>query len=155
MSSPTDLALAVRGSYILAGMNTIGQRIKAIRTSMGETQEKIGQAIGVDRVAVSNWENGKDKPSLDNLLALASHAKLPASVFLGDLSEAAGNLAIHWQSLPVHKRAITWHCLNDMMGGKLERRNHRNCRAEAVPFRRQRKRDSSRLFKRLKDAPSL
>ncbi|MBS6800172.1 MAG: helix-turn-helix transcriptional regulator [Firmicutes bacterium] len=44
-----------------------GKNIKYIRASYGEAQEKLGEAIGVEKNTVSNYENGKCEPHKDFL----------------------------------------------------------------------------------------
>ena len=36
-----------------------GERVKAVRTGAGLTQEQFALRLGVTRQAVSNWENGR------------------------------------------------------------------------------------------------
>ena len=50
---------------------TLSQRLKALRTERGFTQELVAAALGVSRQAVSKWENGTSEPSTSNLFALA------------------------------------------------------------------------------------
>lgn len=52
-------------------METIGDRIRILRTAKGWSQDKLAQSIGVSRVAVTKWENGDSKNlKLDNLMRL-------------------------------------------------------------------------------------
>ena len=50
---------------------TLGESIKAYRTSNNMTQEFVAECLGVSRQAVSKWESGASEPSTSNLLALA------------------------------------------------------------------------------------
>lgn len=50
---------------------TLGETLKAHRTSCQMTQEFEAEALGVSRQTVSKWENGSADPSTTNLLALA------------------------------------------------------------------------------------
>jgi len=50
---------------------SLGEALKAHRTSRGITQEYVAEALGVSRQAVSKWENGTSDPSTANLMALA------------------------------------------------------------------------------------
>ena len=50
---------------------SLGETLKARRTSRGFTQEYVAEALGVSRQAVSKWENGASDPSTANLMALA------------------------------------------------------------------------------------
>lgn len=54
-----------------AAGKTLGEALKARRTSCGMTQEFVAERLGVSRQAVSKWENGTSDPSTSNLLALA------------------------------------------------------------------------------------
>ena len=48
-----------------------GQCLKALRKEKKMSQEKLGSLLNISKVAVSNWENGKSFPTLDNLNELA------------------------------------------------------------------------------------
>lgn len=48
-----------------------GQRLKALRKEKKMSQEKLGSQLNISKVAVSNWENGKSFPTMDNLNELA------------------------------------------------------------------------------------
>ncbi len=50
---------------------SLGETLKAHRTSRGFTQEYVAESLGVSRQAVSKWENGTSDPSTANLMALA------------------------------------------------------------------------------------
>ena len=50
---------------------SLGETLKAHRTSRGFTQEYVAESLGVSRQAVSKWENGAADPSTANLMALA------------------------------------------------------------------------------------
>ncbi len=50
---------------------TTGERLKALRTAKGLSQEKVAEMVGVSRQAVTKWENNQSVPSSENLIALA------------------------------------------------------------------------------------
>ena len=50
----------------------IGQRIKAKRTKLGITQEELAAKLNVTYQAVSNWEQDKSLPGIDNLPRLSA-----------------------------------------------------------------------------------
>lgn len=56
-----------------AGMSsTIGERIRIAREAKGWSQLKLGEAVGVSRAAVSQWESGESKGlKPENLVAAA------------------------------------------------------------------------------------
>jgi len=39
------------------------EEVKKIRLSRNQSQEEFAHSIGTTRLTVSNWENGKHKPS--------------------------------------------------------------------------------------------
>jgi SOS-response transcriptional repressor LexA len=50
---------------------TIGQRIKQARNEAAISQDALAEALGVSRVAVSNWERGKDLPGIPRFKRIA------------------------------------------------------------------------------------
>ena len=48
-----------------------GQRLKSLRKEKKMSQEKLGSLLNISKVAVSNWENAKSFPTMDNLNELA------------------------------------------------------------------------------------
>lgn len=55
----------------LGYMETISERIKRLRDEAKLSQEQLGEAVGVSRVAVTKWENGQvANMKLANLLGM-------------------------------------------------------------------------------------
>ena len=52
-------------------IESIGQRIKRRRREMNFTQQQVADAVGVNRVTVTNWEKGDTNPKGKNLSRLA------------------------------------------------------------------------------------
>ncbi|MBV7392548.1 helix-turn-helix domain-containing protein [Enterococcus sp. ALS3] len=48
-----------------------GTKLKLKRTSHGVSQEYLASKIGVSRQTISNWENNRTLPNVDNLLDMA------------------------------------------------------------------------------------
>ena len=48
-----------------------GERVKAVRTSAGLSQEQFASRLGVTRQAVSNWENGRNLPDIEVVIAMS------------------------------------------------------------------------------------
>ena len=44
-----------------------GEKLKALRTERGLTQEQLAAKLYVSRTAVSKWETGGGSPNLDSL----------------------------------------------------------------------------------------
>lgn len=49
-----------------------GNRLYALRTEKGYTQEKLGKMLGVSNKAISKWENGTTQPRLEMLDKIAA-----------------------------------------------------------------------------------
>ena len=49
----------------------IGARIRESRERKTLSQSELARRLGVSQPAVSDWENGKTEPSVDNLRAMA------------------------------------------------------------------------------------
>jgi transcriptional regulator with XRE-family HTH domain len=54
-----------------------GERLRAIRTAKGISQEKLCQMIKANRNFVGEVERGKQNISLDNIIRLAKALKVP------------------------------------------------------------------------------
>lgn len=50
---------------------TIGQRIAALRTSFGLTQEQLGEKLGTTRQTVSKWELDQTLPELEKIVRIS------------------------------------------------------------------------------------
>ena len=50
---------------------TLAERIFALRTKMGLSQEELAEQLAVSRQSVSKWETGQSVPDLDKLIKLA------------------------------------------------------------------------------------
>lgn len=51
----------------------VGERIKNLRVKKGESQEKLGETIGISQKSVSNIENGITPLALDIQIKIAEH----------------------------------------------------------------------------------
>ena len=64
-------------------MNIIGKRIKELRKQVGEKQEELGKMIFSSQTAISHYENGRIKPNVDTIAAIAKHYNVSADYLLG------------------------------------------------------------------------
>ena len=53
-------------------MEFAGNRVKEVRESLGYSQEKLGNLIGVSKVAIWGYENGTKKPRIDKFINLVN-----------------------------------------------------------------------------------
>ena len=49
----------------------IGNKIREIRLSKGETMEEFGKRFNTSKGTVNNWEKGRNKPNRTNMLKIA------------------------------------------------------------------------------------
>ena len=54
-------------------LKTVGERIKYLREKKGESQEKLGEAIGLSQNSISKLEKNKTQLTLENQCSLAKH----------------------------------------------------------------------------------
>lgn len=57
----------------------LGKALQAARKQKRYTQQEVADALGVSRVAVSQWENGTSDPSTDNLIRICDYLDLNLS----------------------------------------------------------------------------
>jgi transcriptional regulator with XRE-family HTH domain len=62
---------------VLARRQAIGDHIRAARTERKLTQEKLGEATGLDRKTINRIENGAYATSIDHLLLIADALDTP------------------------------------------------------------------------------
>ena len=68
--------------------NRLGNNIKAVRVAYGETQEKLGYVIGVEKNTVSSYETGRTEPSNDILEKISKHYMISVEELIStDLSK--------------------------------------------------------------------
>lgn len=71
----------------------IGERLKGAREALGLSQAQVAQHLGVNRVQISYYENGKREIDMDTLIKLADLYGYSRAYFLGD-GEAAEPAAL-------------------------------------------------------------
>ena len=60
---------------------SLADKIKNIRRRKGMSQKKLGSLLGISDRAVSKWENGISKPSVENLFQLSKILNVSADYF--------------------------------------------------------------------------
>lgn len=63
-------------------METLGDKIRAARTSLGLTQSQLAECVGVHFTTVHRWEGGRLRPSKEHLGRLAGCLYEPPEYFL-------------------------------------------------------------------------
>ena len=59
------------------GLKTLGARLRALRETVGTTQEALAATAGISRVTLVRIENGEQSPKLATLTALARALECP------------------------------------------------------------------------------
>ena len=62
----------------------IGQRVRTIRTSLGLSQEKLGEALGITFQQVQKYEKGTNRISGSRLMAIAACLGVSVSSIVGE-----------------------------------------------------------------------
>ena len=62
--------------------DVIGSRIKKLRIESGETQKKLGKAVGVTQVEICRYENQIRLPNIRAVIAIAKHYNVSADYIL-------------------------------------------------------------------------
>ena len=53
--------------------NKFGKRLMELRQEKGISQKQLAEVLGVFQQSINRWENGKIKPGMDNIIALAEY----------------------------------------------------------------------------------
>ncbi len=77
----------------------IGKRLTDLRQKFSFTQEKVAQEIGIAASALSEFENGKRLPNLNQLQLMADFYRMPLSTFLEE-EELQSEMAVLWRHQP-------------------------------------------------------
>ena len=67
----------------MSNNNIIGERIKELREQAKEKQWELGEMIFSSQSAISLYENGRIKPNVDTIAAIAKHYNVSANYLLG------------------------------------------------------------------------
>lgn len=99
----------------------IGEKIKELRKNSKITQEQLGNAIGVSKMAISYFEKGKKSPGRESLEKIADYFGVTTDYLLGRsedpelneeednvVSEEGKNIMSLIESLPEDERKKAW-----------------------------------------------
>lgn len=94
-------------------MNTIGDRIKALRKSKGWTQKDLADQLGWVHTRLTNYENGARAPRVEYLHQLAKLFDTPIGVLLGTHSMETSKKDAIRDSIPI----IDWSNVRKFIAG--------------------------------------
>lgn len=85
--------------------NRLGKNIRALREAFGETQEKLGEAIHVEKNTVSNYEKGKRAPDRETIILIAQHYSVSVEELTNSDLSNIGNITIDrhafWKNIEI------------------------------------------------------
>ena len=64
-------------------MEKLIENIKSLRRKSGKSQAKLSKEIGVDRQIYCNWEAGRTKPKVCDVVKLSKHYQISVGDLLG------------------------------------------------------------------------
>lgn len=64
-------------------MKIFGKRLREFRKEKKLTQKELAEQIGIKQNSYSDWETGKNEPSLENLVKLADLFEVPLDWLFG------------------------------------------------------------------------
>jgi len=88
---------------------TFSEKLTELRKHAGETQEVLGEFLGVSGKTISKWESGATEPDLTALLAIADHYQVTADVLLGRESPSDVKALIHKEMQAQNSTAACFH----------------------------------------------
>ena len=65
-------------------MSIFSENLRWFRKKIGETQEKLGNAVGKSRDAVARYETGENEPDIDTLAKFSRHFGVPIDSIVTD-----------------------------------------------------------------------
>ena len=68
--------------------NSINSKLKELRIESNYSQAFVAEYLNISRQAISNWENGKSAPDLDNIVLLAKLYNISTDELLGNASRS-------------------------------------------------------------------
>ena len=71
--------------------DNFGNRLRALRKKSGLTQEQLAEAIGVNPITISWWENDKYLPKTQSIKALAKALGVSEADLLNDAPKHSGD----------------------------------------------------------------
>ncbi|MFC1765161.1 helix-turn-helix domain-containing protein [Planctomycetota bacterium] len=91
-------------------MNKFANNLKKIRQSKSLSQSDMAKRTGLHPAAISHFETGERKPSLDNLIRLADALSVSTDFLLerdvARASSATGKLFRDFEKLPHHDQEV-------------------------------------------------
>ena len=89
-------------------METFGEKIKSLRKERGLNLIQVADAIGVNKSAISFWENGINEPKASYIKALANLFDVTTDYLLG-LTDDWGNVTLSAGAISGNHNTVNSH----------------------------------------------
>lgn len=107
-------------------MESIGSRIRLLRTEKSVSQAKLAKQIAVSSGNVGEWETGRSKPGADALMALSTFFDVSTDWILTGKESQQSNVQISERETNINEEDLKLIqkllLLNDRQKGKIEER---------------------------------
>mgnify|MGYP000726783181 CR=1 FL=1 len=82
-------------------MNFFTDRLKTLRKEKKLTQKELAEQIGIKQNSYSDWETGKNEPSLENIVKLTKIFKCSVKIRAAKLIASSGEIepSVHTSSV--------------------------------------------------------
>ncbi|RQQ30515.1 LexA family protein [Burkholderia stagnalis] len=105
----------------------IGTRIRALRKAEGLTLQQVGDAFGISRASVSEWESGRSKPDATRLHTLATLLHTNVLYLLeGDTTQSRGGDPTFVESAVTEDRRTSLRGVRTVAGEKQTQQPFKN-----------------------------
>ncbi|AZP95496.1 transcriptional regulator (plasmid) [Latilactobacillus curvatus] len=84
----------------------LSQQLKTSRQNAGLSQTKVAEQLHISRQAISQWENGKNYPDLDNLILLSQLYHFNLNELLAENTELREKLAINEHQIKIETKKL-------------------------------------------------
>lgn len=100
----------------------VGKRIKELRTSVGMSQQELGDLVGLTATGIFYWESGKTQPSIDALEKIMDYFGVSFEYLLGisDLEDEAQVILKKVQRVKKEDKKRLYNILNSTVDAFLQ-----------------------------------
>lgn len=90
-------------------LSTIGERIRCKRKDEKMSQDTLAEKIGIsDKRTISDWENGKNIPKLENIIKLADALGCDPEFLVGSVEKPTITTSWIAEKIPLSEKAINY-----------------------------------------------
>jgi len=104
-----------------------GSIIREYRLRAGYDTKELGEALGLSRSAIQNWEGGQRRPNIDVIPALCAVLKMPLSILFSmpsekELPNDETNLLVTYRNLSVHGKRAAFKMIDSLQESEYRNR---------------------------------